>query len=125
VEQKPHGKSAVALLAELQKAKTKVDEQPSAEEQQATAEAEAPLPEAPPPQRQARRTVAEEPEAAETEQALPPQAAQEGGTPVDKPAGKPITRVRCTGCKAAIPIYSAQRPLVVTCPQCGRMGMLK
>jgi hypothetical protein len=38
---------------------------------------------------------------------------------------KPITRVRCAGCKAAIPIFSAQRPLVVTCPQCGRMGMLK
>ena len=38
---------------------------------------------------------------------------------------KPITRVRCAGCKAAIPVFSAQRPLVVTCPQCGRMGMLK
>lgn len=125
VEQKPHGKSALALLAELQKAKTKVDVQPEAGGAQATAEAEAPLPEAPTPQRQARRTVAEEPEAAETEQAVSPQAGQEGGPPADKPAGKPITRVRCAGCKAAIPIYSAQRPLVVTCPQCGRMGMLK
>ena len=36
-----------------------------------------------------------------------------------------MTRVRCAGCRSAIPIFSAQRPLVVTCPQCGRMGMLK
>jgi len=43
----------------------------------------------------------------------------------DQQAPKPVTRVRCAGCKAAIPVFSAQRPLVVTCPQCGRMGMLK
>ena len=47
------------------------------------------------------------------------------GTKEDKSVVKPITRVRCASCKAAIPVFSAQRPLVVTCPQCGRMGMLK
>ena len=43
----------------------------------------------------------------------------------DQPTAKPVTHVRCSSCRTAIPIFSAQRPLVVTCPQCGRMGMLK
>lgn len=66
----------------------------------------------------------------ETAEAPPAPAAGIAGEVGAPPEGerrpkKPVTKVRCAGCKAAIPIYSAQRPLVVTCPHCGRMGMLK
>ncbi|MGQ9582125.1 MAG: FG-GAP-like repeat-containing protein [Thermoplasmatota archaeon] len=66
----------------------------------------------------------------ETAEIPPPPAAGIAGEVGAPPEGerrpqKPVTKVRCAGCKAAIPVYSAQRPLVVTCPHCGRMGMLK
>jgi len=38
---------------------------------------------------------------------------------------KPLTKVRCAQCKTVIPVFKAERPLVVTCPKCGKMGTLK
>ncbi len=41
------------------------------------------------------------------------------------PAKEPLTRIKCPGCKEIIPVYSAERPLKVSCPKCGKQGMLK
>jgi|GEM_PF-1570459 len=38
---------------------------------------------------------------------------------------EPLTRIKCPGCKEIIPIYTAERPLKVSCPKCGKQGMLK
>jgi len=116
------GRSAAVLLAQLQRAKTSADgmgEEESAQTPASQLEAagqptggvapEQPAVVAPSTEIDVQDTMAEG--------ALPPSE--------DQQAPKPVTRVRCVGCKAAIPVFSAQRPLVVTCPQCGRMGMLK
>jgi hypothetical protein len=39
--------------------------------------------------------------------------------------GKPLKKIKCSACGAIIPIYSAERPLRVTCPLCGRQGTLQ
>ena len=129
--QAPSGKSAVSLLVELQMAKTTangMEGQAESGEQPAAPEAEPPSPEGVAPAQSAVQPPATEIEPQEVS-AEPGQAPgpAEGGQPAaeGESSQKPVTRVRCTGCKAAIPVFSAQRPLVVTCPQCGRMGMLK
>lgn len=38
--------------------------------------------------------------------------------------GKPLKKIKCSACGAIIPVYSAERPLRVTCPLCGRQGTL-
>jgi hypothetical protein len=151
-ELKLSGRSAALLLAELQNAKTDVD---TPEAPPPAPGPESSLPQVPEVPRPARRAPATELDAQEVGQepglSTEPEPAGElqvaegiagegrpgaegpvGGGPAPEgqagegpQAHKPITRVRCAGCKAAIPIFSAQRPLVVTCPQCGRMGMLK
>ncbi|MEM4728547.1 MAG: FG-GAP-like repeat-containing protein [Thermoplasmata archaeon] len=94
-------KSAAELLAVL--------------EGRAAAEA-APQPSPPPPQ-----------EAPPPGPAPAPGPVGEEGPPgeVEQQPPKPVTKVRCAGCRSAIPVFTTQRPLVVTCPHCGRMGMLK
>jgi len=37
---------------------------------------------------------------------------------------KPLKKIKCSACGAIIPIYTAERPLRVTCPLCGRQGTL-
>jgi hypothetical protein len=144
--QKPSGKSAASLLAELHRAKTTADAIEGQETAQAppSAPEQTPSPEAPVAPQPAVRAPATEIEAqdavAEPEPATGPAGTGEGpaaegdasqGPEGGQPAAegqapqRPVTQVRCASCKTAIPIYSAQRPLVVTCPQCGRMGMLK
>jgi hypothetical protein len=39
--------------------------------------------------------------------------------------GKPLKKIKCSACGAIIPVYSAERPLRVTCPLCGRQGTLQ
>ena len=39
-------------------------------------------------------------------------------------ARKPLKKIKCSACGAIIPIYTAERPLRVTCPLCGRQGTL-
>jgi len=39
--------------------------------------------------------------------------------------GKPLKKIKCSACGAIIPIYTAERPLRVTCPLCGRQGTLQ
>jgi hypothetical protein len=51
-------------------------------------------------------------------------------TRVERPApapepGKPLKKIKCSACGAIIPVYSAERPLRVTCPLCGRQGTLQ
>jgi hypothetical protein len=52
-------------------------------------------------------------------------------TRVERPAppapepGRPLKKIKCSACGAIIPIYSAERPLRVTCPLCGRQGTLQ
>jgi hypothetical protein len=110
VEQRPAGTSAASLLASLQKPVPKL-------ESEAAAPVTPAAPEAP----------AQPPAAEHAEPSLVSKATEAEHAPaeVEQKEVRPITRVRCAGCKSAIPIFSAQRPLVVTCPQCGRMGMLK
>jgi len=102
--------SAASLLASLQKPVPKLE-----------SETGAPAPPAAP------EAPAQPPAAEHAEPSLVSKATEGEHAPaeVEQKEVRPITRVRCAGCKAAIPIFSAQRPLVVTCPQCGRMGMLK
>ncbi len=107
--------SAASLLASLQKPVPKLESEAAA--QPPPAEASAPLPS--PPESAG---IGERIEAAMISKATESERAPADTEQKDV---RPITRVRCAGCKAAIPIFSAQRPLVVTCPQCGRMGMLK
>jgi len=111
VEQRPAGASAASLLASLQRPVPKLESEAAA----------------PPP---AETGVPPAPPAVTEEHAEPSLVSKETegeheAAEVEQKDVKPITRVRCAGCKAAIPVFSAQRPLVVTCPQCGRMGMLK
>ncbi|MBM4248162.1 MAG: hypothetical protein FJ149_01740 [Euryarchaeota archaeon] len=118
VEQPPQ--SAASLLAALQRPVPKLE--PGEQAAAAPADAPAPAgtaPAVPPPDSAdlgARVEAALVSKGTESEHA----AAE-----VEQKDVRPITRVRCAGCRSAIPIFSAQRPLVVTCPQCGRMGMLK
>jgi hypothetical protein len=44
--------------------------------------------------------------------------------PVVPPEAKPLKKIRCTSCKAIIPIYTEQRPLDIQCPSCGKKGRL-
>jgi hypothetical protein len=44
--------------------------------------------------------------------------------PVTPPEAKPLKKIRCTSCKAIIPIYTEQRPLDIQCPSCGKKGRL-
>ena len=44
---------------------------------------------------------------------------------LDQKEVKPLAKVRCAGCKSVIPVFKAERPLVITCPRCGKMGTLK
>ena len=37
---------------------------------------------------------------------------------------KPLKKIRCTSCKAIIPIYTEQRLLDIQCPSCGKKGRL-
>jgi len=113
VEQKP-ASSAASLLAALQKPVPKLESETAAPAAPSATESSAAPPES--PELGARIEAALVSKATEGEHA----AAE-----VEQKEVKPITRVRCAGCKSAIPIFSSQRPLVVTCPQCGRMGMLK
>ena len=110
VDQMP-AKSAASLLASLQKPVPKLESEAGAPAAPSSSEAPAqpPATEAHPEPSLVSKATEGEHAPAEVEQ---------------KEVGA-ITRVRCAGCKAAIPIFSARRPLVVTCPQCGRMGMLK
>ncbi len=41
------------------------------------------------------------------------------------PAQRPLLRVRCNKCTEPIPIYTTQRPLKVSCPSCGNVGILR
>ncbi len=59
-----------------------------------------------------------EPEAGPGEE--PPKPAEE---PKPKPVVKP-TRVQCHRCKAQITITTPERPITITCPQCGERGRL-
>ncbi|MEM4728390.1 MAG: hypothetical protein QXH42_01330 [Thermoplasmata archaeon] len=43
--------------------------------------------------------------------------------PVEEPR-RPLKKIKCSACGAIIPIYTAERPLRVTCPLCGRQGTL-
>ncbi|UCC92960.1 MAG: hypothetical protein JSW25_09915 [Thermoplasmata archaeon] len=38
---------------------------------------------------------------------------------------KPLARLKCKTCETIIPIYTAERPLEFTCPDCGKKGILK
>jgi len=113
VEQRPAGASAASLLASLQKPVPKLETEAAAPSPPAAPESPS-QPEAPVVEEHAEPSLVSKAEEGE-------HAAAE----VEQKDLRPITRVRCAGCKSAIPIFSAQRPLVVTCPQCGRMGMLK
>jgi ribosomal protein S27E len=118
VEQRPSAQSAASLLAALQKPVPKLESEgpgPAPEPASGAPPAPGPPPEA--------ADIGDRIEAAMVSKAT---ESEHDATEVEqKEDVKPITRVRCAGCRAAIPIFSAQRPLVVTCPQCGRMGMLK
>jgi hypothetical protein len=122
-------KSAASLLAAVQMAKTSangMEGEEVAEVPSMAASAEAPPSEAPAPQPAPIAPSDELDTQDAAEQPIPGQ--EDGGgqqAAEDQQSPKPVTRVRCVGCKAAIPVFSAQRPLVVTCPHCGRMGMLK
>jgi DNA-directed RNA polymerase subunit RPC12/RpoP len=139
--QEQPGKSAVSLLAELQRAKTtangiKAEEGAPAPSSQleagdrsseGMATAQPPI-EAPGTEIDAQDAMMEPGQAPGPAVAGEGPAAEGGtaqGPAAEGQAAPPVTRVRCASCKAAIPVFSAQRPLVVTCPQCGRMGMLK
>jgi hypothetical protein len=119
VEQRPSAQSAASLLAALQKPVPKL-------ESEAAAPPPPPSPEAP-AQPAGDQSPGPEYLGDRTEAAMVSKAteSEHDATEVEQKDVKPITRVRCAGCHSAIPIFSAQRPLVVTCPQCGRMGMLK
>jgi hypothetical protein len=121
-QQEHPGKSAALLLAQLQRAKTTADGMESGQGPQAPAdqlEAASQSPEG--------IATSQPPIEAPATEIDAQDATTDGSQPAeeDQTAPKPVTRVRCAGCKTAIPVFSAQRPLVVTCPQCGRMGMLK
>jgi hypothetical protein len=74
-----------------------------------------------------------------SEEEEPPAPAPRKGEPVwdmaptrvERPAaaapepGKPLKKIKCSACGAIIPVYSAERPLRVTCPLCGRQGTLQ
>jgi len=51
-------------------------------------------------------------------------ALQQAQAPAAAPAGSAATRVRCPGCKHYFEARGA-RPLSVTCPHCGRRGVLR
>ncbi len=44
--------------------------------------------------------------------------------PLRPPEAKVLKKIRCTSCKAIIPIYTEQRPLDIQCPSCGKKGRL-
>lgn len=58
---------------------------------------------------------------------VPPVPAPEATAPAAPPAveKKPLAKARCPACKGAIPIYETTRPLKITCPSCGKVGMIK
>jgi hypothetical protein len=116
VEEKSAG-SAAALLASLQKPVPHLETEPATHAPEAP-----PEPPAQPAPQPATQDIGERIEAAMISKGTEGETAPDE---VEQQNIKPITRVRCAGCRAAIPIFSTQRPLVVTCPQCGRMGMLK
>jgi DNA-directed RNA polymerase subunit RPC12/RpoP len=41
-----------------------------------------------------------------------------------RPDAKPLKKIRCTSCKAIIPIFTEERPLDIQCPSCGKRGRL-
>ena len=43
----------------------------------------------------------------------------------DVPDTKPLARLKCKVCSTIIPIYTEERPLDITCPSCGKEGILK
>ena len=45
-------------------------------------------------------------------------------TPPTPPEAKALKKIRCTSCKAIIPIYTEQRPLDIQCPSCQKKGRL-
>jgi hypothetical protein len=128
--QRPAGRSAAALLAALQTPAPRAPEAQPAPGPEgilpAPASSAAAAPSPPAPSSEA-VPGGEAGEPAKSAPALASKATEgeSAATELEQKEVRPITRVRCAGCKAAIPIFSAQRPLVVTCPQCGRMGMLK
>lgn len=73
-------------------------------------------PPAPPPA-PPRRAAAPPPPARPAAPAPPRQAAA-------PPAAEAVTRVRCPQCKHIVPVYTAQRPTPIKCPNCGKKGML-
>ena len=40
-------------------------------------------------------------------------------------AQKPVAKIRCSACGEIIPIYTKNRPIRITCSNCGRSGTLK
>ncbi len=75
-----------------------------------------PAPQAPP------RRAAPPPPPAPPRQAPP--APPTAPAPAAPPAAEPVTRVRCPQCKHIVPVYTAQRPTPIKCPNCGKKGML-
>jgi len=41
------------------------------------------------------------------------------------PPKVPLKTLTCSGCSGKVPIYTTQRPLKITCPNCGKSGTLK
>ena len=64
------------------------------------------------------------------EEAPPPETYDEPevvAPPVRQPpaAQKPVAKIRCSACGEIIPIYTKNRPIRITCSNCGRSGTLK
>jgi len=113
---------SVALRVEEERGPAAAPQRPPMRERVPAAAAAPPAPgrEAPPaPRREAppapvREEVPPEPPVVEEK---PPEPMRE--------ERKPLKKIRCSNCKTIIPIYTDKRPIKVTCPNCGRSGVLR
>jgi hypothetical protein len=54
----------------------------------------------------------------------PPAPAPPPVAPLSPAQPEPVSRVRCPQCKHIVPVYTAERPTPIKCPNCGKRGML-
>ena len=88
-----------------------------APQQPAYGEPESFVPSAPPPPMPSMRAPA-------PQQRMAPAAPQPPVAPPAQQGPEPVTKVRCPQCKHIVPVFTAERPTPIKCPNCGKRGML-